>query len=285
MFANINTEVSLSETTIHIYTISISRSSINKEKTYYQHRHPGFELHYVQCGQCKITCCSKSHSLKQGNLILIPPGMYHDVIAEKNETVRLCISFDMHHKKATGGSESHCDVFDKNTPAVIELQNSEATYALNRIYQMLESRQNDSYTNDKLSALCSNLLLELIPCLITASKQSNSAQLTAKPEDRNYKIDTFLGTNFMHNNAKSRMASNLYISPRQLQRIIQKNYGMSYRQKLSETRVQIAIDLLTNSDTPIHKISEILGYSCSANFSAFIKRVTGKTPSQIRKEH
>ena len=51
----------------------------------------------------------------------------------------------------------------------------------------------------------------------------------------------------------------------------------------AETRIQIAVDLLRNTDMSINKISEILGYSCSANFSAFIKRNTGKTPTQIRK--
>ena len=282
MFVNINAEISLIGLCIHLYAISANKSSVGKEKSYYQHRHPGFELHYIQSGQCKVTCCSESHILTPGMMILIPPGTYHDVVIMADNTTRLCISFDFHPKK---DNISHLtqDFFDRNTPTVTNLQTKEPEYILQRIDQLLEPSQDDPYKNDKLSALCSNLLLELIPYFTGTSANNFISQRTAEPDDRNYKIDSFLGTNFMHNNAKSRMASDLYISPRQLQRVIRKNYGMSYRQKLAETRVQIAIDLLINSDTPIHKISEILGYSCSANFSAFIKRVTGKTPSQIRK--
>ena len=283
MFVNINAEISLIGMRVHLYTVSANKSGIKKEKTYYQHRHPGFELHYIQSGESKVACCGVSHILTSGMIILIPPGTYHDVVITADNTTRICISFDI-HKKGNNTNHIYQDFFDKNAPAITNIENKEPEYILQKIGKLLESNQDDPYQNDKLSALCSSLLLELIPYFTGTSANNPITQLTEEPEDRNYKIDSFLGTNFMHNNAKSRMASDLYISPRQLQRVIQKNYGMSYRQKLAETRVQIAIDLLTNSDTPIHKISEILGYSCSANFSVFIKRMTGKTPSQIRKE-
>ena len=88
----------------------------------------------------------------------------------------------------------------------------------------------------------------------------------------------------MHNDAMARMADALHISTRQLHRTITKHYGINYRQKLSEIRLKIATDMLCNTDMPIHRISEVLGYSNSANFSAFIKRCTNKTPSQLRNQ-
>ena len=75
----------------------------------------------------------------------------------------------------------------------------------------------------------------------------------------------------------------LHVSPRQLHRIIKKSYGKSYREKLSEIRVEIATSFLSGSDKSIAEISELLGYSTPANFSTFIKNATGKTPSEIRK--
>jgi AraC-like DNA-binding protein len=43
------------------------------------------------------------------------------------------------------------------------------------------------------------------------------------------------------------------------------------------------MDMLSNTTMPIYRIGEILGYSNTSNFSIFVKRHTGKTPSQIRK--
>jgi len=59
---------------------------------------------------------------------------------------------------------------------------------------------------------------------------------------------------------------------------------MNYRDKLKEIRLEIALNFLSHSDKSIAQIAQLLGYGSSANFSAFIKKATGKTPSQLRKE-
>ena len=76
----------------------------------------------------------------------------------------------------------------------------------------------------------------------------------------------------------------LCISPRQLDRILRKSYGMSYREKLTEIRIEVSMDLLLTTEKSVAEISEMVGYSSPANFSTFIKNVTGKTPSAIRRE-
>lgn len=284
MTVNINDLILLCGTNVIIYSISTAQRDVSSEKKYYQHRHPIFEIHYIRSGHCRVTCGGKSYYLEPCSMILIPRGIYHDLIPTDSTTHILSMSFNIQNENSTGKSDSFIELFDRTEPAVVCLDATQAQNTISRIVQLLEHPQNDIFKNDRLLSLCGYLLLELTTHLSNTNTGRSISPANEKPEDINFKIDSFLGTNFMHNNAKNRIASDLYISPRQLQRIIQKNYGMSYRQKLSETRVQIAVDLLCNSDTPIHKIAEILGYSCSANFSAFIKRTTGKTPSQIRKE-
>lgn len=44
------------------------------------------------------------------------------------------------------------------------------------------------------------------------------------------------------------------------------------------------MDLLLTTEKSVAEISEMVGYSSPANFSTFIKNVTGKTPSAIRRE-
>lgn len=280
MVANLNATIPICGTQIHIYSIATSQRNTSIAKTYYQHQHSGIEIHYVCKGQCKVSLSSKSYMLDSPSLILIPPKTYHDVVSTNKDTTRIIITFSVEDSKVSG---LH-DVFSNDTPTIATLNRNNLHSILTQIEHLLDLQGQDKYKNDKLLMLCGSLLLETIPYITDFSNSNEDSHVDRKSEDINFKIDSFLGTNFMHNNAKSRIASDLYVSPRQLQRIIKKNYGMSYRQKLSETRMQIAVDLLCNSDMPIHKISEILGYSCSANFSAFIKRATGKTPSKIRKE-
>ena len=286
MAVDINAAITVSGVNIHIHSISASSAS-NKEKAYYQHRHPGHEIHYVISGAYKVTCNKNTFYISENSMLLIPPGTYHDVSSAEAGTSKVSFSFGIQKRKnalADEKAEQLCSVYNQNSPIITNLQNSEAQQTLTRLIAILNSQNDDPYKTDKLLTICVSLLLELIPHIADAAPCNQAQETDSVQEDVSFKIDSFLGTNFMHNNAKARMAEELYVSPRQLQRIMKKNYGMNYREKLSETRVQIAIDLLCNSDMPIHKIAEILGYSCSANFSAFIKRNTGKTPSQIRKE-
>ena len=286
MVANIDEQIKICGLNIHIHSISTTYDS-HGEKTYYQHRHPGIEIHYVMQGQCKATCNKHSFSIPTHSILLIPPGTYHDVSSAQNNTIRFCLSFTIqksNQEAITPNAAKLIRVFSCDMPVIAQLENTDAQQILQQLILRLEDTKDDLFKNDKLLTQCGSLLLELVPHLDTATTYSTSSKTDAVQDDISFKIDSFLGLNFMRNDAKEQMAEDLYVSPRQLQRIIRKNYGMSYRQKLAETRLQIAIDLLHNSDMSINQISEILGYSCSANFSAFLKRETGKTPSQVRKE-
>lgn len=286
MVVNINEGIKICGASVHIHSISTSSGSAG-EKAYYQHRHPGLEIHYIIKGQCKVTSNKNTFFVPRESMLLIPPGTYHDVSPTEHDTSRLCLSFSLQNTKSKTSSENtqrFYGIYNQPSPIVAPLCGSEAQSILCKMISLLEASVADPYKSDRILALCGYLLLEIIPHITDATPHCEITQSESVQDNVSFKIDSFLGTNFMHNDAKTRMAEDLYVSPRQLQRIIKKNYGMNYRQKLAETRIQIAIDLLCNSDMPIHRIAEILGYSCSANFSAFIKRVTRKTPSQIRKE-
>jgi AraC-like DNA-binding protein len=174
-------------------------------------------------------------------------------------------------------------IFLRDGAICADLQNTDARQTLQKIGALLSGSPNCPYQRDKLLALCSILLLELAEFASTEESVPQPQKTTGDLPDATFQIDAFLGRNFMCNNAMPRMAQELHISTRQLHRMIRKHYQTNYRQKLSETRIKIALDMLQNSTMPIQRIGEILGYSSSSNFSIFVKRYTGKTPSQIRK--
>lgn len=287
MQCELHTAVTLCEQPVKIQTISLHKQSAEPEKGYYQHRHPGFEIHYVFVGSCRVNCESKSYRMDAGTILIIPPGAYHDLVDDDRETLRLSISFDLNALKVAKGERKgavFAHTFYRGCPFFADLQNTQAQQTLLNIEDILSSPLEGLYTKDKLLALCSILLLELAEFMTTDKSDPQSYDTTGDLPDATFRIDEFLARNFMCNNAMSRMAEELHISTRQLHRMIRKNYQTNYRKKLSETRIKIAMDMLQNSTMPIHCIGEILGYRNSSNFSIFIKRCTGKTPSQIRSE-
>ena len=135
---------------------------------------------------------------------------------------------------------------------------------------------------EKMRTYSALFLLELFELLTMQHPQMQVNTIETIPQE--YEIDEFFSNHFSSNRSNAQLAKQLNVSQRQLYRILKKSYGVNYREKLSEIRVEIAKDYLYNSDKSIGQIAELLGYSSGANFSTFVRKATGKTPSQIRKE-
>jgi AraC-like DNA-binding protein len=71
------------------------------------------------------------------------------------------------------------------------------------------------------------------------------------------------------------------IGPRSLQRRLRAE-GTTYRRIVEETRVQRAVGLLRDSEETIADIAAALGYSEPGNFARAFRRVTGRTPNEVR---
>lgn len=78
------------------------------------------------------------------------------------------------------------------------------------------------------------------------------------------------------------IASDCHISVSSLKRIFQKYAGISIHKYILTLKVKAATELLA-SGTGVTDVSEMLGFSSQAYFSAFYKRETGISPTEVRK--
>lgn len=247
-------------------------------QSYYQHCHPGYELHYISDGYFEISSEKKKLRVSAGHVLLVPPGVYHHVTTVSENPRRMTLSIDMPH---TPGQL--LGSLPKEHLLCLPVSGTAAEADLDRIYGLAKNFDRSYLSVEKLRALCSLLVVDLLETL-PADTQPDTVTAAPIRTVQEFAIDAFLGHHFMHHDAGAALAKNLSVSPRQLHRIMKKAYGMNYREKLKQIRMEIAFDFLANTDKSISEIAEILGYSSATNFSAFFKRECGKTPSQIRKE-
>lgn len=78
------------------------------------------------------------------------------------------------------------------------------------------------------------------------------------------------------------IAQLLHMHPRALQRQLLSE-GVSFKQLLNKTRLDIAQDFLAHSQIPLTQIADILGYSELSAFSRAFKTSTGQSPEQWRR--
>lgn len=253
-----------------------------KLKDYYQHSHPTLELQAVTSGSCTIFGNGTYYSLQKGQLILIPPGFYHQTKNHSPDCTRITLTFSLpSRKQAEESALPLLNALKPQTPVITET--GEVLGNLLQQLNTLAKTAEPSYSRtERLRCLITMLLLELGDHLSASGEESASPAEQKPSSPAAYIIDEFLGRNFQSNNGCRQLADRLHVSPRHLNRIIQDAYGMNYREKLKEIRLAIAVDFLTTTDMSIAKIAELLGYSSAANFSTFVKHAAGRTPSAIR---
>lgn len=254
------------------------------------HRHPVFELHYVSRGVCSV---KTSHGLTEatvGQAILIAPGIYHCVNQEEPGIDKMAVSFEIHQTgEAQLGEDSRLLLSTMNAASisVLDVAHSSGTIPLMQVLEQIRSLaehyEDELVQREQMRALAALMLLGLFQRL-TNQRPKSAFEITDSTLQRNFMIDEFFNLHFDLNDGNEQLAKLLCVSTRQLDRILRKSYGLSYREKLAEIRTEISIGLLLTTDKSIADISEIVGYSSPANFSTFIKNVTGKTPSAIRHE-
>ena len=91
------------------------------------------------------------------------------------------------------------------------------------------------------------------------------------------------------NNYKSITLSDLaavsHISTRQLQRMIQKQYGTTFQKKRTQARISAACILLKTTSCSLSEIAEQTGYSSPEHFSYAFRQQMGCTPGTYRKRN
>ena len=77
------------------------------------------------------------------------------------------------------------------------------------------------------------------------------------------------------------LAKNVYMSERSLSRFVKDKKGISVHKYINQIKVNLAVDLLTNTDHTLSDISVLTGFSSPYHLSSTIKKFTGKNPSEF----
>lgn len=131
------------------------------------------------------------------------------------------------------------------------------------------------------------LLHELIILIIESSKIQLSDIMYSKSldtfESRIYKIDAMINENYSENLTLELIAQKVNISTRQISRIMKKQYGCTFKEILTNKRINRAKHLLQNTNKKISEIATEIGYNSEKSFySAFVCEC-GCSPSEYRK--
>ena len=97
-------------------------------------------------------------------------------------------------------------------------------------------------------------------------------------------ILSYIQANYSHVKIRE-LAERFHYSERQITRIVQNCTGESFEALVTRLRMERAALLLRNTDTPIGKISQDVGYATISSFYRIFSATYACTPAGYRKEH
>ena len=249
------------------------------------HSHSHVEFQYVIDGQGTLSTPDQSIPLRPGQLLLIPPRVEHRTTITSPQLFRQTLSM-LFLPSSTQVPPEVAPFFSLcrgNAPVCLDVESdSPLVNCLMSLNALADILPPDALTRELLRGYCILFLTHLsrsISGVVPSAPHPVDPPVTREREI----MDAFFQLEFTLQSNASTLARYLHISTRQLSRILQDTYGMSFREKMTARRLTIAVDRLTNSDDSLAQIAELLGFGSATAFGIFIKKETGLTPSQIRR--
>ena len=266
------------EFTFYVYE-SASYENLNYSPP---HIHALPELFIILDGDAVISGDFGSQEITNGEICLIPPKIYHDIINTSSYR-RLAIKFSIkkiENKSSIDLFSFFSQVITKDTP----LKTAFSPILAAEIFNCL--KKETPFYDEKLKGL---LLLVFIEFSESLYKNSEFLQTTEIPNMKKSKA-FWLAENdiILHNYACSdystkELEQTLFLTCRQISRILLAEYGMNLNEYRIETRMRRALFFLQKTNKTLSEISEILNFSSKESFNVCFKNHYGFSPLWARK--
>ena len=234
------------------------------------------ELHIILSGTCLLEVDNQHYQLEPGNAILVRAGKYHAPINTSKDIVRCSFLLS-----AQPGSDLDAQLELLSHFPVVVPEN-----VRNICYQL-------DYDNTQLLPYCTDLLLSKLTILIIEilrqvnSSKSRAANFGIYTENQKTMLilDRFFKPIPEPFGTEESLAQELNVSRHKLNRIIQKNYGTNFRQKLFKSKMDYASWFLRKTDYTCKQIATLCGYSVDTSFHKAFRTYFGVSPAEYRKQH
>ena len=274
----------LSDTDRLIRVQSVGLHNINTLKTVKKsvlHSHSASELHYSLKGYAVYQCPDNTFvKVESGSWLLIPANYPHRIVKHSEPYIKLSCSFVMNEDKKDS---------DLKTYLAINEIIKKGEFLRGKISETSELSITQLYSKMFFTSPLQRNIIESIANTIildTLSVLCTNTQSTQKKDKDRYAIAIqFIEDNLRYKLSCSDVAKKVYLSPRQIDRIFQKNASMSVTEFIFVRKCEKATELLSTTDVPLRMISEQLGFSDYAYFSRFFKQRTGISPNKFRALH
>lgn len=234
------------------------------------HTHHFTELFYVVSGQGEFWVEDRRIPVQKNDMVIVNPHIEHTEKSKNSQPLEYIVFgvdgliFELGDQNYAFCTYSPEEKHHLNVPQII--------------------MQELTLKHSGYEAVCRNIL-EVLIIFISRNEQfgflaANDSQITRECAA----AKRFLDSNYHQSITLDTLAQSAHMNKFHLSHTFTRCLGVSPIQYLINRRLQVARDLLTQTDQPIAQIAVSTGFTSQSYFSQIFRRFTGMSPKQYRKE-
>lgn len=248
----------------------------SKEHAHIIHLHKDvLEVLYIHSGEGRYLVGNREYAVKKGDIIICNAGVLHgEAPFQKHAMQTYCCGFwgiqvdDLALNCLSEYEEKPVYFFDDS---IVKLD------VLMPMIHML------SLNGEKVLANHFALgILSFIYTCIKEKKEDGNVDHSQKKENLVREITNYIDQNYHEKLTLETISNELHISASHLSHLFKSETGLSPMQYVVHRRIGEAQSLLMETNLPIWKIEEKLGFCSSVHFSMMFKKYIGISPKEYR---
>ena len=247
------------------------------------HRHSHAEIFCCPSGFLHINTDGQIIQLNKGDIAVIPSGIAHNMLPVIQKDYWAALRFQIIPVKRKDCTDLYSALHAICNVGAIKLfrDQPELTEKIRYIFEKLVYAENHYPLILSLFDILYQLTL-LKPIQTEQTAEDSVLQRGDSDMQRYEVMDYFINKCYMYPLTPKLLAEQLYISERQISRIVQSKYGMSFHRVLLAKRIMVAEQMLKNSEIQIQEIALAVGFHSPDIFFREFKKKYGMTPREYR---
>lgn len=255
------------------------------------HTHSNYEFHYIYKGKGMVILNGEEYVLSQGSFYLTGPGVVHKQLADDTDPmVEYALKCDIKvDKLVSEQAEGHTkaeyryllNILTKKAFHVVEDKHN-----LNELFE--KALEEAYYKRPGYYTQIKNAVLNIIVAAARNFSCETDVKYDVPKRDLNsYRmrmVQSYIADNYNKNITCIELARHVFLSSRQLNRIIKAETGYSVHDYIVFQKIEIIKELLTTTQLNLSSIAENTGFSSEFHLSNTFKKWVGVSPSKYREQ-
>lgn len=246
------------------------------------HCHNSYEIHFITSGEGTVHFENSVHTVKSGMFYITGPDVFHaQTSGTENSMEEYCLNavIEKNADAKTGYAELMNEIIEH--PSFVGEDDFGGGELCEKILEEMKNKKTGCV--EKSLSLTNTLLISMGRAICEAAGKSSSEKIPAVPNRRRILDSAFRKFKDEKITAEY-LAGKLYVSPRQVSRIVREEYGMTMTEKINSLRTEYAKRLLTEG-VGVERTAALSGYSSPQYFIRVFKKYTGISPGSYRKNN